>query len=443
MVTPKRLNFSSSACGDSDTRLEKLPSTHAAEEQEPMKTKTTKKKKKKQKSMMKEIWNEDNELAVLKGLVDYRVRTMHEPGFDWDGFFDFIKGSIKAEVTKEQLLSKIRKLKRRFVVHMERITQGNDPLFTRFTDSQAFGYAKMIWDSAEDEVDNRSSIREKALQNENGENAFKENEQVNNDEPVNKNGKVPPEVVCMEEAEQTENGEGAFKECDQVDKDAPLNENGKSILEVVGMENAQQTEGDNAFKENEQAANGEPVNINGTSVPEAVGMENAQQTENGECSVKENGQVGNAEHVNENGKSLPEAQQVENGECAFKENGQASNDEPVNENEAEKSNSDGKSLPEAVGVDKTAEHKTDGNENHDNEDDADDLCSVQDAFETMMWKGLTDYQKKLQIEKLKNIRTGKRKELSSEWKALCAEELNLNIKKLRLCANLAEAANHA
>ncbi|XP_024014794.1 GLABROUS1 enhancer-binding protein isoform X2 [Eutrema salsugineum] len=368
MVTPKRLNFSSSACGDSDTRLEKLPSTHAAEEQEPMKTKTTKKKKKKQKSMMKEIWNEDNELAVLKGLVDYRVRTMHEPGFDWDGFFDFIKGSIKAEVTKEQLLSKIRKLKRRFVVHMERITQGNDPLFTRFTDSQAFGYAKMIWDSAEDEVDNRSSIREKALQNENGENAFKENEQVNNDEPVNKNGKVPPEVVCMEEAEQTENGE---------------------------------------------------------------------------CSVKENGQVGNAEHVNENGKSLPEAQQVENGECAFKENGQASNDEPVNENEAEKSNSDGKSLPEAVGVDKTAEHKTDGNENHDNEDDADDLCSVQDAFETMMWKGLTDYQKKLQIEKLKNIRTGKRKELSSEWKALCAEELNLNIKKLRLCANLAEAANHA
>ena len=66
---------------------------------------------------------------------------------------------------------------------------------------------------------------------------------------------------------------------------------------------------------------------------------------------------------------------------------------------------------------------------------------VRDAFETMVSKGLSDYQKKLQLEKLMNLGSGKRRELSDEWKELCAEEVKLNIKKFKFSAMLAEAAN--
>ena len=103
----------------------------------------------------------------------------------------------------------------------------------------------------------------------------------------------------------------------------------------------------------------------------------------------------------------------------------------------------GKSPHEAVVVvDKitTKKNGTAGKESDDDDDDV--LCAVRDAFETtMMSQGLSDYQKKLQLEKLMNLGTGKRRELSNEWKALCVEELKLNINKLRFSAKLAEAAN--
>ncbi|CAG7901530.1 unnamed protein product [Brassica rapa] len=66
--------------------------------------------------------------------------------------------------------------------------------------------------------------------------------------------------------------------------------------------------------------------------------------------------------------------------------------------------------------------------------------AVRDAFETMVSKGLSDYQKKLQLQKLMNLGSAKRKELSDEWNELCAEEVKLNIKRLKFSAMLAEAA---
>lgn len=124
-----------------------------------------------------------------------------------------------------------------------------------------------------------------------------------------------------------------------------------------------------------------------------------------------------------------------NQENAFRENGRVSNDEPVNENWAEKGEFNGKSLHE-VGVEKT----TDGKESHDEDDD--ELRVVEDAFETTILQGLSVWQRKLQLKKLRvNLGTEKINELSNEWKALCSEEVKLKIKKLRFTAKLVEAAN--
>lgn len=72
---------------------------------------------------------------------------------------------------------------------------------------------------------------------------------------------------------------------------------------------------------------------------------------------------------------------------------------------------------------------------------AEESRTVRDAFETLVSPGLSsDYQKKLQLERLSNLENAKRRELSGGWKELCAEELQIEIKKLKFFANLAEAA---
>ncbi|WZZ65696.1 hypothetical protein YC2023_077066 [Brassica napus] len=299
MATLKRLNFS-------DTCLQKSPSEEVST-----------KKKKLASPVIKRIWNEDDELSILKGLVEYRVKTRHDPSFDWDGFFCFVQGSIHVRFSKEQLFSKVRKLRRKFVLHMERIDRGEDPLFTRLTDSQAFGYSNMIWG--------------------------------------------------LNQAEAAANGGGTEKAPGDTQEDEPLDNAGR--VNDNGDESSKLDGKDSEFADG--------------------GMENVMQ--------------------------------IESDENAFRENGRVSNDEPVNENGAEKVELDGK-------------------ESHD--DDDDELRVVEDAFETTILQGLSDWQRKLQLKKLMmNLGTGKRKELSNEWKALCSEEVNLKIKKLRFTVKLVEAAN--
>ncbi|CAG7875156.1 hypothetical protein BRARA_E01379 [Brassica rapa] len=297
----KRLNFS-------DTSLQNSPS-------EEVSTKKNKNKKKKLASpVIKRIWNEDDELSILKGLVEYRVKTRHDPSFDWDGFFCSVQGSIHVRFSKEQLFSKVRKLRRKFVLHMERIDRGEDPLFTRLTDSQAFGYSNMIWGLNQAEV------------------------------AANAGG--------------TEKAPGDTQEDEHLDNAGHVNYNGVESSKLDGKES--------------EFANG--------------GMESVMQ--------------------------------IESDENGFRENGRVSNDEPVNENGAEKGEVDGK-------------------ETHD-----DELRVVEDAFETTILQGLSDWQRKLQLKKLMmNLGTEKRKELSNEWKALCSEEVKLKIKKLRFTVKLVEAAN--
>ncbi|KAF8110543.1 hypothetical protein N665_0082s0013 [Sinapis alba] len=224
-------------------RRRKSPQKHASEPSppppEPEAEQVTKKKKKKNTLASSRIWNEEDELIVLKGLVDYQAKKGNEPKSNWGDFYRFLGGSITAKFSKDQLLAKIRKLKGKFTVSMQK---GNT------SKSEAFRLSKSIW----------------------GQN---------------------------------------------------------------GSESA------NHSKSGEETANHEP--------------------------------------------------------------------------------------------DVVTKADFEGN---------DESWAVRDAFETMVSRGLSDYQKKLQLEKLMNLGSGKRKELSDEWKELCAEEVKLNIKRFKFSAMLAEAA---
>jgi len=410
MVTPKQIDFSSCGGGDnSDDTLshresprnpssKRAAASFAAEAgEETMKKKKKKKKKNLGPPLIVRIWNEEDELSILKvfysssplhfdlvlhsdflktrfeisqGLVDYRAKTGFNPKIDWDAFYSFLGSSIVAKFSKEQVLSKIRKLKRRFHVHWEKISEGNDPKFTRSSDSEAFGFSSMIW--GQGEFGNDDGMDKEMV---------KEHE-------VNGNGAAENGTARI--AQENESVEEMLKEHEEM-----LNENGaEEIRDNNGTaRKAQQLESESEeemLKEHE-----EPFHVNG------------------------------AENIRDNNETTQIAQQSESEEEMLKEHEEVANTELLNEN----------------GTAKTTENGTTGGKERHDDDDDDELCAVQDAFEAIMSQGLSGYQKKLQLEKLMNLGTGKRRELSDEWKALCVEERRLNIKKLRFSAKLAEAAN--
>ncbi|KAE8075766.1 hypothetical protein FH972_014454 [Carpinus fangiana] len=60
------------------------------------------------------LWGEEDELTVLKGMTEYGSKTGSDPYSDMGVFHEFIKKSLRVEVSKSQLMDKIRRMKKKY-----------------------------------------------------------------------------------------------------------------------------------------------------------------------------------------------------------------------------------------------------------------------------------------------------------------------------------------
>ncbi|MBA0725579.1 hypothetical protein Golax_022155, partial [Gossypium laxum] len=58
------------------------------------------------KLLFQRLFSEDDEIALLKGMLDYSAKTGADPHTDMNGFYDFVKKSIHTNVSKVQLMDK-------------------------------------------------------------------------------------------------------------------------------------------------------------------------------------------------------------------------------------------------------------------------------------------------------------------------------------------------
>ncbi|KAG7581352.1 GLABROUS1 enhancer-binding protein family [Arabidopsis suecica] len=161
---------------------EKLDSSHAAydaaEETPSMLTKSRKKRKPSHASDSKRLWSKDDELVILKGIVEYRNETGVDYLSDSAAFFDHIKDAIDTKVSKDQLMSKIRKLKSKF-----RDNLAKKPSFTSSQDSETFDLSMAIWGKDKSGCVDGSNEKSKGTKSKVRD--FEEQEVVTNVEPEN------------------------------------------------------------------------------------------------------------------------------------------------------------------------------------------------------------------------------------------------------------------
>lgn len=134
------------------------------------------------------LWSDEDQVALLKGIAEYKAQKGTEPNADMTAFHEFIKGKLQADVSKSQLSDKLRRLKKKFLTNVK---DGEDPVFSKGQDYLVFEYSKKIWGapvSAKGDGETSNGVKENVSNSTNAK--AKKNVAVKKSAEPKKSGKV-------------------------------------------------------------------------------------------------------------------------------------------------------------------------------------------------------------------------------------------------------------
>nr|XP_016473271.1 PREDICTED: mediator-associated protein 1-like [Nicotiana tabacum] len=118
----------------------------------PVKQKTPTEDVKRQ--LFQRLWSEDDEIVILKGMIDYRSKKKSDPVADLSAFHEFIKKSLHVDVSKTQLQDKIRRLKRKYENNAGKEKKGKkERTFSKPHEQKTYELSKKIW--GKEKTDNK------------------------------------------------------------------------------------------------------------------------------------------------------------------------------------------------------------------------------------------------------------------------------------------------
>ncbi|XP_019175000.1 PREDICTED: probable transcription factor At1g11510 [Ipomoea nil] len=99
------------------------------------------------KQLFQRLWSEEDEIAVLKGMIAYAEEKNADPVTDLNAFHDFIRESLHIDVTRTQLQDKIRRLKKKYENNARKEKKGKERTFSKIHEQNAYDLSKNIWGS--------------------------------------------------------------------------------------------------------------------------------------------------------------------------------------------------------------------------------------------------------------------------------------------------------
>ncbi|KAI8530687.1 hypothetical protein RHMOL_Rhmol11G0078900 [Rhododendron molle] len=85
------------------------------------------------------LWSKEDEISILKGLIDFQSKNGSDTYPDMGEFHELIKESLSVDVSKNQFVDKIRKLKRKYSTNVEKA------VFPRPLERKCFELSNKIW----------------------------------------------------------------------------------------------------------------------------------------------------------------------------------------------------------------------------------------------------------------------------------------------------------
>lgn len=150
------------------------------------------------------LWSDEDQVALLKGIAEYKAQKGTEPNADMTAFHEFIKGKLQADVSKSQLSDKLRRLKKKFLTNVK---DGEDPVFSKGQDYLVFEYSKKIWGapvSAKGDGETSNGVKENVSNSTNAK--AKKNIAVKKSAEPKKSGKVSTFTKPKDDEKHKEEG---------------------------------------------------------------------------------------------------------------------------------------------------------------------------------------------------------------------------------------------
>ncbi|XP_050367965.1 STOREKEEPER protein-like [Argentina anserina] len=99
----------------------------------------------KKSKLFQRLWSDEDEIIILGGMNEYTTKKGVDPYADMSAFHEFIKRSLKVEVSKTQLQDKIRRMRKKFE---NNVRKKHRP--TKDHDSKTFELSKKVWGGGDD-----------------------------------------------------------------------------------------------------------------------------------------------------------------------------------------------------------------------------------------------------------------------------------------------------
>ncbi|XP_010494072.1 PREDICTED: probable transcription factor At5g28040 [Camelina sativa] len=97
--------------------------------------------------LFQRLWTDEDEIELLRGFLDYitshRGYSSHSP--DTAPFYEQIKSKLQLEFNKNQLVEKLRRLKKKYRNVMSKISSGKEVFFKSPHDQATFDISRKIW----------------------------------------------------------------------------------------------------------------------------------------------------------------------------------------------------------------------------------------------------------------------------------------------------------
>ncbi|KAJ0792887.1 putative transcription factor GeBP family [Helianthus annuus] len=117
------------------------------------------------KQLFQRLWSEDDEIVILKGMIDYKGENNGNVIGDTGAFHEFIKKSLHVDVSRAQLVDKIRRLKKKYVNNVSKEKDGKDRSFSKSHEQRGYELSKLIWGGSNNNINNIEGKKNKGQKN--------------------------------------------------------------------------------------------------------------------------------------------------------------------------------------------------------------------------------------------------------------------------------------